>query len=522
MAIPVYVLAGQSNAQGIDDALQRALDQKHGVDGYILVETYAAGAPLTYKRSKLDWAANDELRQDLVTDTVEALASDQDAYLEKVFWLQGEADTHSVGRADEYEGRFSEVIDGFRQAVQQAFPHRETGVETAHVVIVGLSGNAPEAEDRENWEAVTAAQHALAANNALFDLVDPDGVAALNGVSGADMFRDGLHFSDGFRDLLADALVDLDLPAGGNSGRGDFIGTAFGDVLFGTSGGERMIGGSGDDVYHVNHAGDIVVELSEAGNDRVISSRDFTLRFHSQYLEDLKLTGRADLNGTGNGLDNRIVGNKGDNILKGAWGDDVLIGGKGNDTFIDEIGMNRMIGGQGDDLYVFKSSGNRIVEQAKGGIDHVRASIDVDLGDYSAHLENLSLIGAENIDGFGNGRANTIVGNNARNILNGKGGNDSLVGNGGRDILRGHKGDDSLEGGAGRDRFVFRAQDGQDQILDFTPDIDVLVFSDGLSFDALVIREEACNTIISYGNQDQVVLVDVSFDTLDQHDFVFV
>ena len=56
----------------------------------------------------------------------------------------------------------------------------------------------------------------------------------------------------------------------------------------------------------------------------MIADRSFSLRYHGQTLEDLKLTGRADLEGTGNGLDNVIRGNRGDNRLDGAWGDDVL------------------------------------------------------------------------------------------------------------------------------------------------------------------------------------------------------
>lgn len=42
----------------------------------------------------------------------------------------------------------------------------------------------------------------------------------------------------------------------------------------------------------------------------------------------------ANLNGTGNALDNQLVGNRGNNILTGGRGDDTLVGQAGNDTYV--------------------------------------------------------------------------------------------------------------------------------------------------------------------------------------------
>ncbi|MGI9373588.1 MAG: hypothetical protein ACR2OJ_13940 [Hyphomicrobiales bacterium] len=56
------------------------------------------------------------------------------------------------------------------------------------------------------------------------------------------------------------------------------------------------------------------------------------------YIENLTLTGNANLNGTGNLLNNIIMGNAGDNIIIGEGGDDVLTGGGGEDLFIFDIG----------------------------------------------------------------------------------------------------------------------------------------------------------------------------------------
>jgi Ca2+-binding RTX toxin-like protein len=48
----------------------------------------------------------------------------------------------------------------------------------------------------------------------------------------------------------------------------------------------------------------------------------------------LILTGSDDVNGTGNGLDNIIVGNVGNNSLDGKEGVDMLTGYEGSDTFV--------------------------------------------------------------------------------------------------------------------------------------------------------------------------------------------
>ena len=48
----------------------------------------------------------------------------------------------------------------------------------------------------------------------------------------------------------------------------------------------------------------------------------------------------------------------------------------------------------------------------------------------------------------------SVIGNEAANLLEGRGGDDELLGNGGNDILEGGAGNDMLEGGAGADRLT--------------------------------------------------------------------
>jgi Ca2+-binding RTX toxin-like protein len=115
-----------------------------------------------------------------------------------------------------------------------------------------------------------------------------------------------------------------------------------------------------------------------------------------------------------------------------------------------------------------------VVEGAGGGTDTVFSSATAfTLGN---NVENLTLTGAANINGSGQGLANIILGNSGNNVLSGAGGADTLDGGSGTDTLDGGTGDDRLigganadtmSGGAGNDVFVFASGFGSDRITDF-------------------------------------------------------
>lgn len=293
-----------------------------------------------------------------------------------------------------------------------------------------------------------------------------EGDETLNGTEDADAI-DGLGGNDLIRGL------------GGN----DMLsGGAGNDTLDGGAGADTLYGGAGNDVYLIGQKGDKPIEYAREGTDTVRASISWKLGAN---LENLVLTGAANLTGTGNSLSNTITGNTGNNMLQGGGGKDRLYGeagndrlyggagndklfggsGKdqlygdaGNDTLNGGAGADTLRGGSGNDLYVV-GAGDVVIEAARQGTDTVQSSGSFKLG---ANVENLTLTGKGHVDGTGNGLANSISGNAGNNQLKGGGGNDRLSGAAGNDTLDGGAGHDRLIGGTGNDRLLGAA--GNDRL----------------------------------------------------------
>jgi Ca2+-binding RTX toxin-like protein len=176
---------------------------------------------------------------------------------------------------------------------------------------------------------------------------------------------------------------------------------------------------------------DVITEEANAGSDTVTSSVSFSLIAIAN-LENLSLTGSANIDATGNSLNNLLVGNSGHNSLTGGDGNDKLNGGDGIDS---------LNGGVGNDLYIVDSTTDLITEAAGEGTDTVNASVSFSLAAI-ANLENLILTGSASISGTGNSLNNTIAGNSGANSLTGGDGNDTLFGGDGIDSLNGGVGND--------------------------------------------------------------------------------
>ena len=314
---------------------------------------------------------------------------------------------------------------------------------------------------------------------------------ALNNIIIGNSGDNTTYAGDGADTVHAGAGKDLVYGGNGNdvlngeAGDDTLFGDAGNDTINGGLGADAMAGGAGDDSFVVDDAGDLVVELAGEGTDLVNSSITYTLTDH---VENLTLTGSADIDGTGNELANIINGNaganvldgrggndtingnlgadlliggEGDDILNGDGGDDRLQGDAGNDLLNGGAGADTMLGGSGDDTYVVDNAGDRVLEAAGEGVDTVQSSITTSL---AAKVENLVLTGSAATNGSGNELDNVITGNNANNLLSGEDGDDTLVGNGGDDVLDGGSGADTMLGGIGNDTYV--VENAQDVVVE--------------------------------------------------------
>jgi len=133
------------------------------------------------------------------------------------------------------------------------------------------------------------------------------------------------------------------------------------DILDGGAGADKMYGGGNNDTYIVDDIRDEVHENYGEGLDTVQSSVSYTLAKNVEYLV---LTGKDNIVGTGNELNNFIAGNDGSNVLKGEAGNDILSGGAGNDmlfggtgddVLIGGVGVDQLSGGEGADTFIFNS-----------------------------------------------------------------------------------------------------------------------------------------------------------------------
>jgi len=278
------------------------------------------------------------------------------------------------------------------------------------------------------------------------------------------------------------------------------------DNLNGAAGNDTLSGGLGNDTYTVDSTGDVVNEAAAAGTDTVrtvLSS--YTLGAN---LENLSYNGTAAFSGTGNELNNALVGGVGDDTLDGGAGNDTMTGGAGNDTYfvdsatdvvteslatngtdtvrtslgaytlstnvdnlvytgtaafsgtgntLDNVitagdGNDSLSGGTGSDTMIGGLGNDTYTVDAAGDsiVEVADAGIDTVRTTLTAYtladtLENLAYTSTLAFTGTGNGAANTLTGGT---------GNDTLMGGDGNDTLDGGAGSDSMIGGAGNDTYV--------------------------------------------------------------------
>lgn len=196
-------------------------------------------------------------------------------------------------------------------------------------------------------------------------------------------------------------------------------GTGGNDFITGTIYGDTMSGLAGNDTYVINNTADKIVENANDGQDTAQTSVSYTIGAN---VEDLLMSGHGNIDGTGNGLDNLIVGNSGANVLSGLGGDDVIKGGSGADTLLGGAGDDNMDGGLGVDTASYAgASGPVTVSLALSGFqDTVNDGFDK-----LANIENLT----------GSAFGDSLTGSSVKNAITGGGGADTLAGGGGTDTF---------------------------------------------------------------------------------------
>ena len=331
------------------------------------------------------------------------------------------------------------------------------------------------------------------AGNDIFVVDNAGDIVTETAGAGIDTVQASISYALGAGDIENLILTGvLDINGTGNATNNTIIGNSGNNILDGAVGADTLIGGLGDDSYVVDNAGDVITEAAGEGIDTVQTSASYIL---GNQLENLTLTGIANINGTGNALDNVITGNSGNNILDGAAGIDTLIGGAGDDT------------------YMVVDTDDVIIENIGGGIDTVQASIDYTLGE--TEIENLTLIGAASV-GTGNTLDNTITGNALDNVLDGADGNDILVGAGGSDILLGGFGDDTYIVNDTSALIIEGIDEGYDTVIsniDFalSSDVENLIL---VGIDAINATGNELNNVIIGNSADNIISGGAGDDTM--------
>ncbi len=252
----------------------------------------------------------------------------------------------------------------------------------------------------------------------------------------------------------------------GNSSDNRMEGGSGDDSLDGYAGVDTLVGGLGRDFYAVDNLLDVVVEDFNSGErDYVRASVSYVL---SANVEELRLKeGAGNINGTGNNLNNDLIGNEGDNRLEGLDGIDFLDGGLGADV---------LIGGAGNDRYDVDNVGDQVIENAEGGWDDiVFTTIDYTL---PSEVESLMASTAKSL---------RLTGNELNNVILGSDGKDVLQGMTGKDTIGGGYGNDTLRGGLGKDVFVFDTKLNKSKNLDRV--MDYKVADDTIWLDNKIFRK---------------------------------
>lgn len=248
-----------------------------------------------------------------------------------------------------------------------------------------------DAQANNSFDVIVGASDGFSSDSQHLTVLVQDIGGPITGTSGKDVLTgiDGEqdHLSGGVGDDVLRGLGGDDVLEGGtnrdilfgDAGNDDLSGGSGSDILYGGAGNDRldggydadrMFGGGGDDIYVVDRTADAVFETATAsisdtidlgGTDGVYSDVSYSLAVSGrQFIENLVLTGGANISGGGNALNNAITGNDGNNTLNGGGGKDMLTGGPGADTFVFATGDSKAGHGARDVITDFATGTDKI------------------------------------------------------------------------------------------------------------------------------------------------------------------
>ena len=255
------------------------------------------------------------------------------------------------------------------------------------------------------------------------NVISGNGSDELFGTSGGNEMTGGggndriLGF-DGADELFGGLGNDI---LNGGNGNDEIEGGDGGDTMYGGAGNDDMEGGDGDDLLIGNDGNDIME--GGLGNDM----------FRGGTGVDLIEGDEGDDEAFGGDGNDTLRGGDGNDLMDGSAGNDFVDGEDGNDILVGQIGNDTLLGGDGSDEL-----------RGGGGDDFL-----------NGENGNDTLFGGANEDTLFGGSGNDFLqGNQQDDDLFGQSGNDRLFGGDGFDFLNGGSGDDRLEGNNGRDTLV--------------------------------------------------------------------